>query len=962
MRNKGIVAFLTVVISLFCIYHLSFTWASMRIQAQATAQATDAQGSVDFAKRQRYLDKLYKTPVYNFLGIQHTYEEVKQNELALGLDLQGGMHVTLEVSPVELIRELSGRNSDKAFLEALADAERSASGSSFVNEFYKAYKVRDPKGNLSHLFALAKHKDYIDYASSDRQILQFIEREVDKAVDRSYDIITRRIDQFGTTQPNVQRLKNTRRIQLELPGVHRPERVRALLQEVAQLKFWQVYESETLTKSLQAVEASLIAKQRALTAKKPSSESNQGDGMAVPSLLSLRQKGYGLTYALEDVPTITRLLEQPEVRKQMPADLRWHWGSATRLTSDSVEAIELYPLKASRGGQAALEGEVVKEAHQTFDERGNPAVSMQMNTVGTKMWKRLTAENIGRRIAITLDDRVYSAPVVHTEIANGSSQITGQFTLEEARDLANVLRAGSLPAPVKIVEEAIIGPTLGKAAQTQGFTAVCVGLLLIMTFMGLYYARAGWIANLALGFNMLFILGALAQLHASLTLPGIAGIALTIGMSIDANVLVFERVREELKAGQPIASAIALGYDKAYSSIVDANITTFLTGAVLYSFGQGMVRGFATTLMIGIISSFFSAVLITRLIMQGFKQHASIRSLTFSFPWTCHWFSNCQIDFFKRRWIAYGISLTFIAVGMGLLIQQGGLNMGVDFTGGRSYVVEFEEAMEPSALKAKLAAYLSTGSSEVKTYGSSNVLKITTSHLADVNTSEADAQVQDTLMHGLQEITGASSVPDLPGKNSESQANSGKFSIVSAAKVGGTVAEDAQKSAQKAVVLSLAAIFLYILIRFRKWQFGLAAVAALLHDTLAVIAAFAVCKALGYSYEVDQVFIAAILTVIGYSINDTVVVFDRVREQSQKRLTVGYRELINRSINDTMSRTLITSLTTLMTVISLLIWGGEVMRGFSIALLVGIITGTYSSIFIAAPLSMDLSARERENI
>jgi len=634
----------------------------------------------------------------------------------------------------------------------------------------------------------------------------------------------------------------------------------------------------------------------------------------------------------------------------LPNDLQWLWDVKPHTLQDGTEVVGLYPIKQRRGGQAALEGDVITDARQVFDDRGKPAVSMQMNSSGARAWKKVTANNIDRRIAITLDNHVYSAPVVNTEIPSGSSQITGNFTIEEAKDLANILNAGSLPAPVKIVEETIIGPTLGKKAQAEGISSMFLGLGLVVLFMIFYYAKGGLIANLALLFNILFIMGMLAQLNAVLTLPGIAGIVLTIGMSIDANVLIFERIREELRAGVMMKVAIDRGYQKAYSSIIDSNVTTFLTGAILYALGQGPIRGFATTLMVGIVSSFFSAVFITRVLMSWIVSRGQENWLTFSFAYSKNILNNLSIDFLKMRRFSYAVSLVFIGIGFLLMAQQGGLNLGVDFTGGRSYVVALSQPIEPSALKTQLAEYFGDQGTEVKTYGANDVLKVTTSYLIQNETSETDEKVKHALIQGIQDLT------QLTYADDTATVQAGTFTIASASKVGATIAGDIKSAAWQSIFFSLVMIFLYILVRFRRWQFGLAAVLALLHDSLAVFAAFAMARALGYAYEVDQVFIAAILTVIGYSINDTVVIFDRIRERLHMKTSGNFQEVANRSINETMSRTVITSLTTLIAVAVLFIFGGEVLRGFSFALLVGIIFGTYSSIFIATPLAIDLSS------
>ncbi len=967
MQNKRLIVFLTVIISLLCFYYLSFTYIAAKVQSEATLHATNESGHIDFEKKQAYLDSVWKQPVYRLLGFKYTYEEVKERELGQGLDLQGGMHVTLEVSPVALIKGLAGGSQDKAFLAALQQAAQAhplQPQASFTTLFHQAYQAQTPTGKLSDIFATAANRSRLSYESTDKEVLRIIDQEIDKAIDRSFEIIRTRIDRFGTTQPNIQRLHNTGRIQIELPGVNNPERVKKLLQGVAQLQFWEVYEMAELSEALQSIEEMLVAEQKTASPMPPTSalapqdnkpsehkeELSPAGTSATSPLLGLLKATYGLVYAVDDVAVINGILTRGDVKALLPGDLRWLWDVKPHTLQDGTEVAALYPIRQRRGGQAALEGDVITDARQVFDDRGQPAVSMKMSNSGARAWKRVTANNIGRRIAITLDDHVYSAPVVNTEIPGGNSQITGNFTIEEAKDLANILNAGSLPAPVKIVEEAIIGPTLGKKAQIEGISSMLLGLGLIVLFMLLYYAQGGLIANMALFFNMLFILGILAQLNAVLTLPGIAGIVLTIGMSIDANVLIFERIREELKRGASMKVAIDRGYQKAYSSIIDSNITTFLTGAILYALGQGPIRGFATTLMIGIVCSFFSAVFITRVVMDWWVSRGHGRSLTFSFSYSKNLLNNLRINFLKIRKWSYAVSLAFIGAGFLIMVQQGGLNLGVDFTGGRSYVVSFGQPMEPSVLKTQLAKYLGEQGTEVKTYGSNRVLKVTTSYLIQNETDESDVAVRNALLQGIQHLTGFTYITDAVAPQA-----SDTFTIVSTSKVGATIAHDIQAAAQQSVFFSLVMIFLYILVRFRRWQFGLAAVIALLHDTLVIFAAFAMARLWGYSYEVDQVFIAAILTVIGYSINDTVVVFDRIRERMGIHTNKTLREVANLSINETMSRTLITSLTTLLAVVILFLLGGEVLRGFSFAMLVGIIFGTYSSVFIATPLAVDLA-------
>ena len=980
MKYKNFIVFLTVIVSLLCLYYLSFTWVSANVQQKAIAYATDEAGNINFSKKQVYLDSVWRMPVYHLLGAQYTYEEVKENELGLGLDLQGGMHVTLEISPIEIIKGLAGHSQDKAFLTALTAAQKMQQvhvQTPFTELFYQAYKNNNPSSRLRDIFATAANRSRVRYEASDQGILNVIHKEVNYALDRSFNILRTRLDRFGTSQPNIQQLPGSGRIQIELPGVNNPERVRKLLQGVAQLTFWEVYDMQDIGDALTAINTLLVQEQKAkekASLKKgvknlPASKSGkagdntlaeqlmQGDSTdalspkEVSPLFSLLKSSYGLAYDLVDTATINQIFQRNDVKALLPNYIQFVWEVKPHQLKNGAKALALYPIKTNREQKALLEGDVITEARQSFDDRGRFAVSVQMNSNGARNWKKVTANNIGKQIAIVLDNYVYSAPVVNTEIPNGSSQISGNFTIDEAKDLANILKAGSLPAPVKIVEEAIIGPTLSKASQTQGIRSMLIGLGVVVLFMLLYYAKGGAIANVALMFNLLFILGILAQLNASLTLPGIAGIVLTMGMAIDANVLIFERIREELKNNLSMKMAINHGYTKAYSSIIDSNVTTFLTGVILYVLGQGPVRGFATTLMIGIASSFFAAVFITRVTIAWLAKKGTIENLTFSFSYTKNLLNNLNIDFLTKRRIPYIASSVFITIGFLLMIAQGGLNLGVDFTGGRAYVVAFDRPMEAAVLKTQLAESFNEQGTEVKTYGSNHVMKITTGYLIKDESTAADQQVQAALVKGIESFTGLSYV------DNAATLSPGVFTIASAAKVGAIIAGDIKTSAQKSIILSLVMIFLYILVRFHKWQFGVAAVLALLHDSLVVFAAFAIARAFGFAYEVDQVFIAAILTIIGYSINDTVVVFDRIRETMRLQPNNTFLQVANLSINETMSRTVITSLTTFLVVLILFIFGGEVLRGFSFALLIGIVFGTYSSIFIASPLVMDLSKK-----
>ena len=683
----------------------------------------------------------------------------------------------------------------------------------------------------------------------------------------------------------------------------------------------------------------------------------QGDSTAaviadpgVSSFFALQRAGpfQGIYYNLADTGKINKVLKYPNIVRLIPQNLNFKWS--VKPPEENKDLLEMFAIKVTRG-EAPLTGKVITDARQSIDQRARPAVSMQMNSIGAKKWKNLTGSNINRRIAIVLDNYVYTAPNVNGEIPNGSSEISGNFTVEEAEDLANILKAGSLPAPTRIVEEAVVGPTLGVEAQRQGVTSIVAGLLIVVVFMIFYYAKGGIVSNVALLFNIFFIMGILANLSAALTLPGIAGIVLTIGMSIDANVLIFERIREELRNEIPLLQAISSGYKKAYSSIIDANVTTFLTGVILYSLGQGPVKGFAVTLMIGIICSFFSAVFITRVIVTWMTKKGNDSKISFESPMTKGWLSNVNFDFLAKRRIAYLVSLIIIAVGA-IALSTSGLRLGVDFKGGRSYVVNFDEPMVASDIKTALSAgVFKEAGVEVKEYDASNVLKITTSYMVEEESTEADDEVRGALVGGLASATGKTLI------DGKLAAETGEFTIVGSSKVGATIADDIKKSSFQSFGLSIFAIFLYILVRFRRWQFSLGAIVALVHDAFIVLSAFAIAGVLGISFEIDQVFIAALLTIMGYSINDTVVVFDRIRENLQLR---GSKDLIgtfNESINSTVSRTLITSMTTLIVVLVLFIFGGEVLRGFSFALLIGILVGTYSSIFVATPTVIDLTKK-----
>ncbi len=981
MKNKNTIVFLTVVITALCLYYLSITFFSRGIQADAVEYAQDESGVVDQTKKQAYLDSIWMEPVLNILGAEFTYKEIKEIELNLGLDLQGGMHVTLEVSPVEIIKGLSGNSQDPDFLTAIelaAERKKTSGQTPFTELFQQAYVETAPGGKLSRVFANAANSGRVSFESTNAEVMDVINEEVDLAIDRAFQILRTRVDRFGTSQPNIQRLQGTSRIQIELPGVDNPARVRKLLQGVAKLEFWEVYEPNEIATTLNAINTELDKIETAAksavatdiaTELKPAETQSENSLEAqlaqaadtaavdttatstpgVSSFFALQKQGPfpGFYYNLADTGKINRVLRNDAIVRLVPGNLSFKWAVKP---AEGTELLELFPIKTTRG-EAPLTGEVVTDARQSLDDRARPAVSMQMNSIGAKKWKNLTGANINRNIAIVLDNYVYTAPNVVQEIANGSSSISGNFSVEEAQDLANILKAGSLPAPTRIVEEGVIGPTLGVESQRQGVTSILAGLLIVVIFMIAYYAKGGIVANVALLFNIFFIMGILANLSAALTLPGIAGIVLTIGMSIDANVLIFERIREELRNGIPLLQAISSGYKKAYSSIIDANVTTFLTGLILYFLGQGPVKGFAITLMIGIICSFFSAVFITRVIITWMTKNGNESKISFDTPLSKGWLTNINFDFLSKRRIAYLVSTIIIVLGA-IALSTNGLRLGVDFKGGRSYVVKFDETMVASDIKLALAGGVFTEDGvEVKEYNASNTLKVTTSYKVGEESTEVDNEVRGLLVDGITTATGKTFV------DGTLEIDAGEFTIIGSSKVLPTIADDIKDSSYKSFGFAILAIFIYILIRFRRWQFSLGAIVALVHDAFIVLSAFAIAGWLGLSFEVDQVFIAALLTIMGYSINDTVVVFDRIRENLQLK---GSKDLIgtfNESINSTISRTLITSMTTLIVVLVLFIFGGEVLRGFSFALLIGILVGTYSSVFVATPIVVDLTKK-----
>jgi SecD/SecF fusion protein len=982
MQNRTGILILTGVVAAICLYFLSFTFVSRSIKQDAEKYATDAQGRVDFDKKQRYLDSLWKEPVY--LG--STLQEVTERELGLGLDLQGGMHVVLEVSPAEILRGLAGGTRDPKFNEAIAKANQAAksSQSSYVDLFIDAYKDAAPGTRLADIFANSGNRSRINRQSSDAEVRKLINEEVQGATDRAFQIIQARVDKFGVANPNIQRLPGRSQILIELPGVDNPERVRRLLSGAAKLEFTEVYQLNEIAPGLEQLGAYMVqeaANQKAAAAKAggsvaPADTTKKSGSTSLESQLAQRNqtaKGDSaksdttaqaaqnaaltnlfvpisqnqLGVFLKDTARANEILGRPEVKAMFPADAAISWDRKTMKAGDNKEILPLYFLRKP-AGRAALEGDVIVDASNDYDDRGRPEVTMRMNAEGARKWRSLTAANINRPVAIILDNLVYTAPTVQNEIPNGSSSITGNFTIEETKDMANVLKAGKLPAPTNIVEEAVVGATLGSEAVSAGVISSLVGLAIVLVFVVMYYGTAGFIADLALFVNLFFLLGVMASLGATLTMPGIAGIVLSIGMAVDANVLIYERIKEEMELGKPFKVAISDGFKNAYTSIIDSQATTLLTGVILFIFGTGLILGFATTLVIGIITSLFAAVFITRIILEAYVRNG--KTLAFGSAWSRNLFKDSAFDFVSRRKLYYTISSTIIALGIVSAIFKG-FGLGVDFKGGRSYVVRFEQGVSTDDVRSALEQELGEETAnEVKTYGGTGVgetnqVRITTSYLADETTPESDKKAESKILASVAKIQGNKGV------------------IVSSQKVGPTIANDMIYSALWSILLAVAVVFGYILIRFKKLAFGYGAVVALFHDVLIILAIFTIGNGfLPFSLDIDQAFIGAVLTIMGYSMNDTVVVFDRIREYLNENR--GKKEsipvIINNALNSTLSRTAVTGFSTILVLLVLFIFGGETIRGFSFAMLIGVVVGTYSSLFVATPIVVDSLSRDQE--
>jgi len=974
MKIKGAVKFFTIALVIVSLFQLSFSLVTYRVEQKAKAYAD---GNLE--KENAYIDSIGRKVVYNIGVKKYTYLQCKAHELNLGLDLQGGMNVTLELSQDELLRGLSNNSTDANFNKAVSIATEAhkTSQKEFIELFGQAYKQVDPNASLAVIFTNATNKDRIKLSSTNAEVLSYLKIETDLAIERSFKVLRTRIDKFGVTQPSIQKLEGTGRIIIELPGVDNPARVRKLLQGTAKLEFYGTYDnpvaygflsqanellkkanivSKDTTKADTVTAATNIladiggkkttdttASKKDTANKQMTAEQFQKENPLLALIMPVADEKGQLspngswcgTSAIRDTAKINAMLARADVRAIIPTDVRFAWEY--KGIGDNGEAVRLHALKVERNGEAAMSGERVIQANRDISQlTGQVEVNMAMDGQGTTEWKNLTKSSVGHSIAIVLDNLVYSSPNVQNEIPNGRSVINGGFTDEEALDLSNVLKSGKLPATTRIVEEAVVGPTLGAEAISQGLWSMIVASIIILIFMVLYYNNSGYIADFAVLLNVFFILGVLASLGAALTLPGIAGIVLTIGMAVDANVLINERIKDELLNARSLKNAIADGYQNASSSIIDSNLTTLLAGFVMYTFGTGPVQGFAITLIIGILSSMFTAVLFTRVITEWMLDRG--KEIKYATAKTMNAFKNFHYDWVGNRKKFYLFSGVIIICGFISMFTKG-FSLGVDFKGGYTYVVQLSKPTPTTDIRKAIETVIGIAP-EVKAFGTDNKVKITTTYRRDEITPTVADEVQAKITEGLAKVDD-------------------KTEILSSAKVGPTIANDVKTGSFWAVLISLVGIGLYIWIRFRKWQYTLGAIIALTHDVLMILSFYSIFDGvLPFAMEVDQTFIAAILTIIGFSINDTVVVFDRIREF----LSIHKREedkvsIINNALNNTLNRTIITSLTVFMVTLVLFIFGGEIIRGFTFSLLVGIIFGTYSSLTIATPIVVDFDKK-----
>ena len=997
MQSKGFIKLIAVLLALACVYQLSFTFKTRSVEKKAAAYAAQFPLDEQSEAEQHYLDSVQNVQVFNLGFKKFTYKECKEKELNLGLDLKGGMNVMLEVQVEDVVKALAGDSqNDPAFVEAIAEANealKQGTSSDYIGDFVKAYSRLSNGRPIAEIFVSPDRQD-ITLESSDADVEKVLKQETDAAIGASFNVLRSRIDHFGVTQPNIMRLPNSHRILVELPGVKEPQRVRDLLQGTASLEFWLTYDAnevipalvsadkllkeeltqaaaqtEPVAEETSAAEAAATEDQGLIgeigadsTASADAVQTDHFDREQNP-LFAVLDPNYaggaaiGAAYKA-DIAAVNEYLSRPEVRELFPADILFKWGVKG---DDHIDGrFYLYAIKVTTpDGKAPLDGSVVTEATGQYAQRGATAeVSMTMNAEGTQEWARLTGENIGKCIAIVLDGYVYSAPRVNTKIDKGQSQITGDFTMQEATDLANVLNSGKVPAPAKIIQDTVVGPSLGQESINAGMLSFVIAFILVLLYMSLFYKTAGWMADIALLVNVFLLMGVLASFGAVLTLPGIAGIVLTMGMAVDANVIIYERIKEELREGKGISLAIKDGFSRAYSAIIDGQLTTIITGIVLFVFGTGPVQGFATTLIIGIITSIFCSIFITRLLIEWIV--AKWGSISFSHKWSENFLCNTHVDFLSKRKIAYVISAVAIVLSIASFFVRG-LNLGAEFTGGRAYVVRFDKPVSAEAVRASMEetfsqitdADASSISFEVKQYGNENQMRIVTQYRYDDMSDEATAEVEQVIYDALKSLYSYPITFD-QFRSTQTDVNG----ILTADKIGPSIANDMTWNAIYSVLFSLIAIGLYITFRFKRWQWATGATLALAINALLIIGIFSMFYGiLPFNLEVNQAFIAAILTIIGYAINDTVVVFDRIREYLGLYPKRKLKENVNNAINSTLSRTINTSGTTLVTLLAIFFFGGETIRGFIFALIIGVVVGTIATIFVATPIAYDLMAK-----
>jgi len=980
MQNKGLIRTFAIIFGLICAYYLSFTWVNNKIEDDAEVYAN---GNTELKKN--YLDSVANEPVANYLIANYTYSQVQDKALNLGLDLKGGINATLEVSVRDILSGLSNKSRNPIFNKALVDATAAQKNSdkNYLDLFFEAFqkesngtvKLSDPS-----IFGNKSLKDKINFTLTDEEVEPILKDEVKGSINTAFEVLRNRIDRFGVTSPNIQRIGESGRVLIELPGAKDIDRVKKLLQSTAELQFWEVFDNTKtanffieanttlaqileVEKTIKEVDSSTVKDSEIdelLGEVKDSVDTEAANPLftvmfpSIPQDQSQRSSAIGRAN-IRDTATVNKYLAMKEVRALLPSDMTYAKFLWDAKPIENSELINLYAIKSNREDIAPIQGDVVTDARQEFSQLGARAeVSMSMNSRGTKQWAKMTEENVGHFVAVVLDNFVYSAPNVNEPITGGRTSISGNFTVEEAQDLANALKSGKLPASARIIESSVVGASLGQEAIDSSVNSFLIALLLVLAWMIFYYGKAGIFADLALSINILFIFGVLTAFGAVLTLPGVAGIIITIGMSVDANVIIYERIKEALANGKVLKEAIKEGfsYEGAYSAIIDANITTFLTGIILYIFGSGPIRGFATTLMIGIATSLVTAIFVTRLLVDWYADKNS--RLTFNTNITKGLFQNISIDFLSKRKIAYVFSTVIILIGLTSLFTNS-LNYGVDFTGGRTYTVRFDQNVSANEVANSLKNVFGDAP-EVKTYGDANQLKITTKYKVDDDGVNVSDEVQELLYTGLQSF-----LPDgttLEKFKISPEDDDKKIGIMKYFEVGPTIADDIKQAAIWAVLGSLVVVFLYILFRFRKWQFSLGAVAAVFHDVLVVLGIFSLFyKVLPFDMEIDQSFIAAILTVVGYSLNDTVIVFDRIREFTGKHASWPFSKIVNMGLSTTLGRTINTSSTTLVVLIAIFLFGGDSIKGFMFAMIVGIIVGTYSSLFIASPILYDTSTK-----